>query len=82
MPSQDVKAKIEVIMSDASLSVDDKVRRLERMYQDVREEMRAATESSMVTDDDIGDELQDIEKALDKLNHHPDSIEDSGAATL
>tara|TARA_R110002124_G_scaffold111313_1_gene265016 strand:- start:7656 stop:7904 length:249 start_codon:yes stop_codon:yes gene_type:complete len=82
MSSQDVKAKVDEIMSDASLPVDEKVSRLEKMYQDVRQEMRAATESSMVTDNDIGDELQDIEKALASLNHHPDSIEDGGAATL
>lgn len=82
MAEEDVKAKIEKIMNDDSLAVEEKVGRLERMYQEVREEMRAATESSMVDDTDIGAELKDIDEALEKLNRDPESIEDSGAATL
>jgi hypothetical protein len=44
--------------------------------------MRAATESPMVADDDVGDDLKIIDRALADLHAGTVSIEDSGAATL
>ena len=52
------------------------------MYQQVRAEQRAATESAMVEDNDLGAELQEIKLALDRLNAEPDSPEEKSAATL
>lgn len=82
MSHESVNADIEKILSDGQLSADERIDRLERMREGVRAEMRAATESGMAGDDDLGDDLKKLDEVLDELNTKPQSIEDTGAATL
>ncbi|MEM5471658.1 hypothetical protein WNZ14_07965 [Hoeflea sp. AS60] len=82
MPHQDMNADIRAILEDKDLSTAKKVEMLERMRESVRSEMRAATESAMVDDNDVGDELKQIDEALEHLSADPASPEDRGGATL
>lgn len=61
MPHQDVKSDIRAIVEDPGLSSAEKIDLLKRMHESVRAEMRAATESAMVNDNEVGDELKHIE---------------------
>lgn len=82
MPHQDVKSDVRAIVEDPGLSNANKIDLLKRMHESVRAEMRAATESAMVNDNDVGDELKHIEQALDELSADVVSPEDGGGATL
>jgi hypothetical protein len=82
MPHQDIKADIRVILEDPDLGNAEKIDRLERMREGARAEMRAATESAMVSDDDVGDDLKHLDEALARLSAEPVSPEDGGGATL
>lgn len=82
MAHQGVKSDISNILDDKKLPRDKKIDLLERMREGARAEMRAATESAMVDDNDVGDDLKLIDEALSSLSAHPDSIEDGGGATL
>jgi len=82
MAHQDVKSDITNILDNTKLSRDEKVDLLERMREDARAEMRAATESAMVDDNDVGDDLKLVDQALNDLSAHPVSIEEGGGATL
>ncbi|MEQ8480940.1 MAG: hypothetical protein RIC18_09795 [Hoeflea sp.] len=70
------------ILNDSGKSDSAKIETLESMRDGRRAEMRAATESPMVADDDVGDDLKIIDRALAKLQAGTVSIEDNGAATL
>lgn len=82
MTHQDVKADIRLILEDPDLNDAERIDRLERMREGARAEMRAATESAMVNDDDVGDDLKHIDDALARLSADPVSPEDGGGATL
>ncbi|WP_417434663.1 hypothetical protein [Hoeflea sp.] len=82
MPHQDVKADIRNILEDPDTTDAEKINLLERMRESVRAEMRAATESAMVNDDDVGDDLKQLDEALARLSADPVSPEDGGGATL
>lgn len=82
MSEESVKMETVAILNDETLSTKGKIDRLEKLHADVRAEMRAATESAMVSDNDIGAELKLLEDALDQLNHEPEAPEDGGGATL
>lgn len=82
MSEETVQAEIKEILSDKTLSEEEQINRLEKMREDVRAEMRAATESSMVVDNDIGPELKLLDEALERLGYTPASPEDGGGATL
>jgi len=82
MAHQDVKTDISNILGNDRFARSEKVGLLERMRETARAEMRAATESPMVYDADVGDDLKLIDEALNDLNVEPESIEDGGAATL
>ena len=82
MAHQGVKSDITNILDDKKLSRDEKIDLLERMREGARAEMRAATESAMVDDNDVGDDLKLLDQALNSLSAHPESIEDGGGATL
>ncbi|MGJ8572088.1 MAG: hypothetical protein ACSHXI_15465 [Hoeflea sp.] len=82
MAHQDVKADIQKILDNTDLSAAEKISQLEYMREGARQEMRAATESAMVNDDDVGDDLKLLDQALEDLAAHPESIEDGGGATL
>lgn len=82
MPYQDVKSDVRAIVEDPDLSSADKIDLLQRMHESVRAEMRAATESAMVNDNDVGDELKHIEEALEELSADVVAPEDGGGATL
>ncbi|WP_306259127.1 hypothetical protein [Pararhizobium sp. IMCC21322] len=82
MDETGVKKQIEDIVTDTNLSADAKIDHLVRLREDVRAEMRAATESAMVNDNDVGAELKHLDQALEDLGHKPESPEDNGAATL
>ena len=82
MPNQDVKSDVRTIVEDPGLSSAEKIDLLKRMHESVRAEMRAATESAVVNDNEVGDELKHIEEALDQLSADVASPEDGGGATL
>jgi hypothetical protein len=82
MAHQGVKSDITNILDNKKLHRDEKVDLLERMREDARAEMRAATESAMVDDNDVGDDLKLVDQALSDLSSHPVSSEDGGGATL
>jgi len=82
MAHQDLKTDIRTILDDGSLPRDEKIKMLETLRVNARAEMRAATESAMVDDNETGDDLAEIDRALEGLSANADSIEDSGAATL
>ncbi|MEM5494336.1 hypothetical protein [Hoeflea sp. AS16] len=82
MTHQDVKTDIRVILEDPDMTDAEKIDRLERMRESARAEMRAATESAMVNDDDVGDDLKQLDEALARLSADPVSPEDGGGATL
>ncbi|WP_417417772.1 hypothetical protein [Hoeflea sp.] len=82
MPHQDVKADIRNILEDPDMTDAEKINLLERMRESARAEMRAATESAMVNDDDVGDDLKHLDQALEDLSADIVSPEDGGGATL
>lgn len=82
MAPQDISDVIAKIVEDPALSKPEKVIELERLRQNARAEMRAASESAMVDDADTGDDLKHLDLALEALGADSASIEDSGAATL
>lgn len=67
------------ILSDDSLSADQKIARLEELLSEARGLQRAATEGGMDPDDGVTRNLRDIELALDQLNANKP---ETGAATL
>lgn len=82
MTHHDIKAEIRTILDDPQLGKAAKIDRLERMREDARAEMRAATESTMADDTDTGDHLKHLDQALNDLGAHPETSENKGAATL
>lgn len=82
MGHQSVKTEIEEVVTDKKMSVEEQIARLEKMREEVRAQMRAATESGMVDDDGLGESLRYLDEALENLDSAPESIEDTGAATL
>lgn len=82
MAHQNVKNDIQTILDDADLTTSEKISQLQYMREGTRQEMRAATESAMVTDSDIGDDLKLLDQVLEDLAAEPASIEDGGGATL
>ncbi|MEQ8305215.1 MAG: hypothetical protein RIA09_01530 [Hoeflea sp.] len=82
MTHQATNDEVQKILKDDNTSTEQKIDTLESMRDARRAEMRAATESPMVADDDVGDDLKIIDRALADLHAGTVSIEDSGAATL
>ncbi|WP_422372772.1 hypothetical protein [Hoeflea sp.] len=82
MTHKTTKEEVQEILSDGGKSESAKIETLESMRESRRAEMRAATESPMVADDDVGDDLKIIDRALADLHAGTVSIEDNGAATL
>ena len=82
MVHQDIDNVIATILDNPELAKSEKINQLEKMREDARAEMRAASESAMVDDIEIGDDLKQLDLALDKLGFDPDSIEDNSTATL
>lgn len=82
MTHHNIKAEIRTILDDTQLGRAVKIDRLERMREDARAQMRAGSESAMVDDNDVGDDLKRLDQALNDLGAHPESIENKGAATL
>ena len=82
MSNQNITTEIAAVLDNPKLGKSEKISELERMRENARAEMRAASESAMVDDTGNGDELQHLDEALEKLGSNPESIEDRGAATL
>lgn len=82
MRLQRTREKIEHIFGDDSLTRDEKITELRKMYALVRGEQRAATESAMVADDNLGAMQIELEKAFERLGTKASAPEDRGAATL
>lgn len=86
MARQSVGADIEAIITDKTLTRQEQIEALEKMHGEVRAQIRAATESAMVDEDDLGEELRQIEEALESLGPTStpvkDSQDDRGPATL
>ena len=77
-----VKAQIQEIITDKKKSPQEQLRLLRKMYQELRAEMRAATESPMVDDQDLGAELKMVEEAIENIDPDTEITDDKGAATL
>ncbi|WP_417425555.1 hypothetical protein [Hoeflea sp.] len=82
MAHQDTKAAIQKIPDNDKLSISERIEKLETMRENARAEMRAGSESAMVDDNEIGDDLKLLDQTLEDLAAEPVSIEDTGAATL
>jgi len=82
MAHQDIETEIRKILDNPELAHSEKVDKLEYLREGARQEMRAATESAMVNDNDVGDDLKLLDQALEDLAAQPASIEDGGGATL
>lgn len=86
MSLQGVRAQIQTIITDKTLSVEEQIKALTKMHDEVRAEIRAATESNMVDDNDLGEALRHIDEALESFEPTPEAVEDrldeSGPATL
>ncbi|MBU4528864.1 MAG: hypothetical protein KUA43_07805 [Hoeflea sp.] len=82
MVHQNITDVISKIVEDPELAKSEKISQLEKLRQDARAEMRAASESAMVDDVETGDDLKQLDLALEKLGSDPDSIEDNSTATL
>ncbi|MBW8636682.1 hypothetical protein K1W69_05715 [Hoeflea sp. WL0058] len=76
------KAQIQEIVTDRTKSPEEQLQLLEKMRQEVRAEMRAATESPMVDDNDLGAELKLVEEAIESIDPDAESTQETGAATL
>ena len=73
---------IDSVLNDTSLSREQMIRKIKTFYFDARARQRAATESPMVGDDGLNNDLMVYERALEGLGIDVTSIEDEGAATL
>ncbi|MCW2306616.1 hypothetical protein [Rhodobium gokarnense] len=73
---------IDSVLKDDALSREQKIRTIKTHYFDARARQRAATESPMVDDDGLNNDLMAYERALEGLGVDVASIEDEGAATL
>lgn len=82
MRLEQTKARIEEIIGDENLNLVAKIVELKKMYALVRGEQRAATESAMVVDDNLGAMQVALEKAFERLGTRAPAPEDRGAATL
>ena len=82
MNRQAMKTEIEEILSSKELKSRQQIAELERLREDIRQQMRAETEGGATSDDDLGADLKLLDEALESLNAEPESIEDTGAATL
>jgi len=82
MVHQNISDVISKIVEDPELAKSEKINQLEKLRQDARAEMRAASESAMVDDIETGDDLKQLDLALEKLGSDSDSIEDNSTATL
>ena len=77
-----IKAQIQEIVTDRTKSPKEQLELLEKMRQEVRAEMRAATESPMVDDNDLGAELKMVEEAIESIDPDAETTQETGAATL
>ena len=82
MNRQAMKTEIEEILSSKELKSRQQIAELERLREDIRQQMRAETEGGATSNDDLGADLKLLDEALESLNTEPESIEDTGAATL
>ena len=86
MARQSIATDIEAIIIDKSLSAEEQVTALKKMYTEVRAQMRAATESAMVDADNLGEDLRQIEEALESVEARTkltvEKVDDDGPATL
>ena len=82
MNRQAMKTEIEEILSSKEMKSRQQIAELERLREDIRQQMRAETEGGATSDDDLGADLKLLDEALESLNTEPESIEDTGAATL
>ena len=76
MAHQDLKAYIQKTLDDDTLDSDEKIKLLKTLRRDATAEMRAASESAMVDDNEYGDDHWLIDQALDDLATRLDSNED------
>lgn len=74
--------EVRDIMSDQSLTHQDRIRKLMKIRDDARAEQRLASESPSVNDDGLNSKLRDVEMLLDKLGEDPSIEEGKGANTL
>lgn len=76
------KSRIEHIITNKDNTTQDQLRLLKSMRREVRDEMRAATESAMIDDQDIGAELKAIEEAIESVDPGNGVPDHKSAATL
>ncbi len=77
-----IKSRIEEIMTDKDNTSEEQLDKLEKLREEIRAEMRAATESAMVDDQDIGAELKAVDEAIESIDPTADDPDDKNAATL
>ncbi len=75
-------AEVRAIMADASLSRQERIRKLTKLRDDARAEQRLASEAPAVEDDGLNSKLRDVELVLEQLGEEPSREEGKGPATL
>lgn len=82
MSDRQYQTRIASIVADCVAPKQERIQALRVLREDLRSELRTATESTMAEDPDIGADLQLCDRALRKLGADPADADERGAATL
>ncbi len=74
--------EVERLVNDPEMSRDEVIAALKHLYFDARAGQRAATESGMVGDDGLNDDLRIYELALDDLGIDIAAVDEDRADSL
>ena len=74
--------EVRDIMTDASLTHRERIKRLTKLRDDARAEQRLASEAPAVDDDGLNSKLRDAEMMLERLGLEPAKEEGKGPASL
>lgn len=74
--------EVRDIMTDDSLTHQERIKRLSKLRDDARAEQRLASEAPAVDDDGLNSKLRDVELMLERLGKTPAVEEGKGPASL
>lgn len=75
-------AEVRDIMTDETISRQERIKRLTKLREDARAEQRMASEAPAVDDDGLNSKLRDVELMLERLGLDPSLEEGKGPASL
>lgn len=74
--------EVRDIMTDTTLTHQERIQRLSKLRDDARAEQRMASEAPAVDDDGLNSKLRDVEMMLERLGRAPSQEEGKGPASL